>query len=450
MAHFWLGLDQPSIGEAVLLVRRTFRLTRAQLIDRLSRASEGTDLGPDESVVFRWEKGKMGRDRPKPNDRRRALLAKVCEEEIRTLDIPSRREFLSALTVIGGVPWFADLLDGLLQATATAERLGERPDAKRTSSLGTANRRAAAAVHVGAVRDLCQTLRRLDNQFGGGYAYSMTTRHLEDVVIPLLRDASYTEDTGRQLYGATAELAHLAGWMAYDIARHGQARSYLDQALRLAMTARDDAFSAEILAGMSHQAVHLDQPNEAIDLARAAQAVAGNSAPPSLVAEAHVMEAHGYARLGDPRLCGISLHRAEATFRPSHLDDRPEWLRYFDEAYMAAKFAHCFRDLGDWRQAERFARRALDMNNRFVRGRTFNTVLLATALVHDDLEQACSVGLEAVTLAIHLQSGRTIQYIRDLQRRLHQRGKSTRLVREFDDRLTELLGAAAPTMGTRG
>jgi tetratricopeptide (TPR) repeat protein len=272
----------------------------------------------------------------------------------------------------------------------------------------------------------------------------MTTRHLEDIVVPLLRDAAYSDDVGRQLYAAAAELAHLAGWMAYDIERHAQARKYLDQALRLAMTARDDGFSAEILAGMSHQAVHLDQPNEAIDLARAAQATAAKTGLPALVAEAHVMEAHGHARRGDIRSCATSLHRAEVAFRPQDLDSQPEWLMYFDEAYMAAKFAHCFRDLRDWRKAEQFARRALDMNNRFVRGKTFNTVLLATTFVEHDPEQASSVGLEGAAMAIHLQSGRTIQYIRDLQRRLHERGQSERLVQEFDDQVTDLLGDAAP------
>jgi hypothetical protein len=67
MAHLWLGLEQPSIGDAILLVRQTFRLTRGQLIDRLSEAAGGTDIGPDESVVFRWEKGKAGRDRTRPS-----------------------------------------------------------------------------------------------------------------------------------------------------------------------------------------------------------------------------------------------------------------------------------------------------------------------------------------------------------------------------------------------
>src|SRR5438093_642276 len=135
MAHFWLGLDQPSIGQAILLFRRTFRLTRAQLIDRLSDASGGTIPGPDESVVFRWEKGKPGRGRPRPSDRHRALLAKACEKEIRALDTPNRREFLSALTAIAGVPWLTDLLDDLLHATATTERVGQQPATERTHPL---------------------------------------------------------------------------------------------------------------------------------------------------------------------------------------------------------------------------------------------------------------------------------------------------------------------------
>src|ERR1700716_3477552 len=75
MVHLWLGLDQPSAGRVVLLVWQTFRSTRAQLIDQLAEVSGGTDLGPDESLVFRWEQaGKIGRDRPVPSAQRKALL----------------------------------------------------------------------------------------------------------------------------------------------------------------------------------------------------------------------------------------------------------------------------------------------------------------------------------------------------------------------------------------
>jgi len=52
---------------------------------------------------------------------------------------------------------------------------------------------------------------------------------------------------------------------------------------------------------------------------------------------------------------------------------------YFDEAYLAARMAQCFRDLGEAGHAARYARRSLDMDGRYVRGRAFNLSLLATA-----------------------------------------------------------------------
>ncbi|HEX6509467.1 MAG TPA: hypothetical protein VF221_17705 [Chloroflexota bacterium] len=443
MVHLWVGVEQPSVGRMISLVRRTFRLTRAQLIDQVSEVSGGADLGPDESLLFRWEQaGKKGRDRPVPTAQRRTLVAKVCERRMGTLDTPDRRAFLLKLTALAGVPWFAGLLDDLLEAAATAERIEAPPADHPPLTVGTRRRRLGSG-DVDAIRDLSRTLRRLDNKFGGGYAYSMAVHHLEDVVVPLLREASYTEDVGRQLHAAGAELAHQVGWMAYDIERHVQARKRLDQGLKLAMTAGDDAFSAEILAGMSHQAIHMDQPSEAIDLARTAQASAARAGLSALLAEAHVMEAHGHARRGDASACASSLHRAELVFRPSDRDDLPEWLRYFDEAYMAAKFAHCFRDLRDWRRAEQYAQRALDMDNSYVRGRTFNTILLATTFVERDPEQACAIGLQGAELAAHLQSGRTVQYINDLRQRLHERGKPEQPVQEFEERVRDFLGDAA-------
>jgi hypothetical protein len=40
------------------------------------------------------------------------------------------------------------------------------------------------------------------------------------------------------------------------------------------------------------------------------------------------------------------LKAAEQAFERSNPTDNPPWLQYFDEAYMAAKFGHCFRELG--------------------------------------------------------------------------------------------------------
>ena len=75
----------------------------------------------------------------------------------------------------------------------------------------------------------------------------------------------------------------------------------------------------------------------------------------------------------------MALANAERTFdRAARVDDSA-WLSYFDEAYLAARMAQCFRDLGEAGHAARYARRSPEMDGRYVRGRAFNLSLLATA-----------------------------------------------------------------------
>jgi hypothetical protein len=74
----------------------------------------------------------------------------------------------------------------------------------------------------------------------------------------------------------------------------------------------------------------------------------------------------------------------------------------------AAKFGHCFKELGDGPHAEYFARRSLDMVDGYTRGRTFNVLLLANAhLQQHDLDAACATGNQALDLAAGLRSART-------------------------------------------
>ena len=110
-----------------------------------------------------------------------------------------------------------------------------------------------------------------------------------------------------------------------------------------------------------------------------------------------------------------------------------------DEAYLAARFAHCFRDLREWEHAERYARRALDMDDRYVRSRMFNMALLATSCIETDLDRACANGGEAVELASGLQSERSLRYVRDLQRRLDPWSHEP-AVRRLNESVAELVG----------
>jgi hypothetical protein len=111
---------------------------------------------------------------------------------------------------------------------------------------------------------------------------------------------------------------------------------------------------------------------------------------------------------------------------------------------MAAKFGHCFKELGDGPQSEHFATRSLDMVDGYTRGRTFNVLLLANAYLQQrDLDAACAAGNQALDLAAGLRSARTIRYMRDLRRRMSAFGKQS-TVREFQGRAHDLMPSSDP------
>lgn len=295
---------------------------------------------------------------------------------------------------------------------------------------------------IDAVRELTVSYREIDNRLGGGKLRAGIVSYLDDHVSRMLTGGSYREATGRELAAACGELSQLAGWVAYDSCEHGVAQRYLTQALAYARHADDPALAAEILAAQAHQALYLSRPDDAVDLARVAQAAAVRHGSATLLTECLVMEAHGHAAQNDAHACGSALATAERTFDRATREDDPGWLSYFDEAYLAARMAQCFRDLGEAEHAARYARRSLDMDGRYVRGRAFNLSLLATAHVAQcEPEQACSVGWEALDLTVRLTSARSVRYVRDLVRRLRPHANIP-AVRDFMAEARERLPAA--------
>jgi hypothetical protein len=323
---------------------------------------------------------------------------------------------------------------------ASALRWLTSPPAEAPAGSGSLR---VGSADIEAIRELTLSYRELDNRLGGGRLRSVILSYLDDHVSHLLINGSYREETGRQLAAACGELSQLAGWVAYDSDEHGVAQRYLTQALAYARHAGDPALGAEILAAQAHQALYLSRPNEAIDLSRAAQAAALRHGSATLLTECLVMEAHGHAARNDAQTCGTTLATAERTFDRATQEDNPAWLSYFDEAYLAARMAQCFRDLGEAGHAARYARRSLDMDGRYIRGRAFNLSLLATAhAAQDEPERACSVGRQALDLTVRLTSARSVRYIRDLARRLRPRA-DVPAVRDFTAEVRERLPAAA-------
>jgi hypothetical protein len=439
----------------------------ARRVNDLGRAKGIIGLAYDHSSVIRWLKGEHPRE-PAPT-----LIAEVLSmslgrkitcgdlglpnaKALPDLGLRFARSLRDTIDIVTAL-WRSDLerrqfiIDSVFTAGAyatSAIRWLTAPDIE--VGLSARPRRQVGRADVEAIREVTQTFLRLDNLFGGGRARPTVVRYLHDEVAPLLREGRYSESVGRELFTAAAELTRLAGWMAYDLEQHGLAQRYLIQALRLAREADDHGLGGEILAGMSHQAVYLARADDALDLARAAHQSAAQAGLPALAAEALIMQAHALAIVNEAAACGKALNAAEETFDHCNVIDSPPWLRYFDEAYMAAKFGHCFRELGQGDKAEQFARRSLDMVDGYVRGRVFNIVLLANAhLQQRNLDEACVVGNQALDLGSGLQSARTIRYIRDLRHRMSKFDKEP-AVSDFQSRAHELLPASDPHSSSRG
>ncbi|MCM3264360.1 regulator [Streptomyces thermoviolaceus] len=322
------------------------------------------------------------------------------------------------------------LTDGRQPASGVPRQRGRTERRRAELEAG----RRVTAGDIAALRSVGELFRALDDRFGGGHARQALVRYLEHECEPMLRGV-YGEQAGRRLFAAAADLTRLAGWTSYDIAAHGLAQRYFVQALRLSQAAGDRAYGAYVLATMSRQAVYLAHGREAVQLARVAQQGVGTSAPPAVQALLHAAEARGHAMLGEVRACTASLVRAERALESAKPgDETPYWARSFDEGRLSEEFAHCHRDLQQYRAAAQHAERALQLRPvAQARSRVFCRVVLATArLGLGDLDQACRLAAEAAAQAADMRSVRAHEYLKEFERRLepHKDATAVRVYRE--------------------
>ncbi|GAA2220684.1 hypothetical protein GCM10010413_10040 [Promicromonospora sukumoe] len=290
--------------------------------------------------------------------------------------------------------------------------------APSTPGPGSVGVRVVGMPDVEMIRQMLGAFRTVDNQYGGGYVRERVVRFLHHDVAELLQ-GQYDTRTGAALLSAAAEATQLAGWATYDVGRHALAQRYMVQALHLAGAAEDRPLGAEILAAMSHQAAYLRSGDEAIDLARAAGRAATEAGVGAIAAEAAVLEAQGHAVNSSASATASSLDRAERLFDQAERATDPQWLGYFDEAYLAAKFGQTFTALGRGDLAVRFAERSLDMDARYARGRMFNLALVARAHAQDgNVEEAAAAGQKAVEAAEGIDSARSRDYLAEIAQRL--------------------------------
>ncbi|KJY36769.1 MULTISPECIES: hypothetical protein [Streptomyces] len=330
---------------------------------------------------------------------------------------------------------------GVVPARPGTETAVPAPVAAPVPVLPDASPQRVGHSDVAKLREAAEDARRWDSKYGGGdWRSSMVPECLRVDAAPLLL-GSYTDEVGRALFGATAELTRLAGWMAFDTGQQEAAQRYYIQALRLARAAADVPLGGYVLASMSLQATYRDFPDEGVDLAQAAVERNRGLATARTMSFFRLVEARAHAKAGDSAAAGSALRAAEGWLERSREGDSdPTWLGFYSYDRFAADAAECYRDLKLPRQVRRFTEQALSRpTEEYVRSHGLRLVVSAVAeLESGNLDAACAAGTRAVEVAGRISSARTTEYVRDLLHRLEPYGDEPR-VAELRERARPLL-----------
>ena len=356
------------------------------------------------------------------------------------------KQWVSEIERTGRIPqpdalrWLAAAIEVAIErivAAADEQRRHRRPDvtAGRLAAQGRVLHNTASlpplagdsfvpiknGVAIGVSSDAAamNAFRAADRQVGGAHLYATVVHYLQSQVAPRLFGAT-TDNDGPLTFCAAAALTDMAGWMAHDADRNVLAQHHFQHALALAGIGEDSQLRAHVLAGMSHLALHVGHPDEAMELAGFGTAkLREGPANPELAARLMALEARAHAARGESAACARLLLQAEQTLDTVLPAERSTWISRFDEGSLAGEAARSLRQLGQLARARQQAERVLTLRpvDR-ARSRAFGQLVLARVLIEErDLDGASEVGRDVLDSTQALGSllvVRQLQRLRDL------------------------------------
>ncbi|MGH3909038.1 MAG: hypothetical protein ACRDTE_33390 [Pseudonocardiaceae bacterium] len=284
-----------------------------------------------------------------------------------------------------------------------------------------------------------EAFRGADKQVGGGHLYATVVKYLHTEIAPRLF-GDHGHDS-QLLYNGAAALTEMAGWMAHDAGRDGRAQQHFSRSFDLVKVGGDRQLGGHILASMSHLAHHLNQPEQAIQFARRGHEILSGGPPqPELEARLLAMQARGFAAVRKPGECTQILRRAEKALTRSPAMPPSRWVSHFDEGSFANEAARCMRQIGDLNEAQRQARRIIELRSGDrTRSRAFGQLILCMVLIDlGKLDEACALARDVLNATQSLGSFLVVQQLRDL-RQLLQPHRVNKVVADFLDCLDETL-----------
>jgi tetratricopeptide (TPR) repeat protein len=244
-------------------------------------------------------------------------------------------------------------------------------------------------------------LRSLDDVLGGA-----DTRHIYraelGITLNLLRSASYTETTGRQLLSLVAEQAQQAGWAAFDAGRQTEASALYEKAFQAATEAQDAVLAGNSLAFLAYQQVSTG--TSGVATAAASCETASADAPPTVRALLFERRAWAHAKAGQAKETEQALGQAEEALTGTGSDrPGPDWASWVDTRELQIMKGRCWTELHRPLRAVPALEAALaDFNDAHARDKSLYLTWLAHAYLDaGEVEQSAAV----ITRAMDLSAG---------------------------------------------
>jgi len=355
-------------------------------------------------------------------------------------DIASRRETLASLAVITGTA----LLQPIRQWAGTLTPLpGSQPE--------------TGADEVNELEQAVTLFRRWDASGAGGLRRKAVVGQLNAVAESL--HTHQPPDITQRLFQVTAELAQLAGWMAYDQGLFGTAQRYYLLALHACREGSCPELGGKIIGDMTQLSTALGNYEDSLSMVHTALYSLPRHASSLVRSELLGLEARAYAQLGD----GESKHAARsaqtcvAVFEEAPDEPFPDWLHYMNLAEVDCLAANAYTELAlqsgeprTWQhygtKAEVHLLRARQSRGKgYVRSRIFDEIRFAKVrLAQREPVEAATVGRHALELATDTRSSLIVDWLIRFDRTLCERYPNLLETASFHEELRAYVRRAAP------
>ncbi|WP_211288926.1 helix-turn-helix domain-containing protein [Actinophytocola xinjiangensis] len=445
-----------------LLVQRRKALGHSQ--EDLARL-----VGVDRSTIIRWERVETD---PQPWLRRKLAAAlRVSADELTGLleavsEVPGRADgyvLRSSVSVdfsgAAAVPQAEGFsAHDLVSRRSVLEQLSVlssvalvRPIREWVASVPMERNEIIGSDSLESLRGAVKVFRRWDAAGVGGLKRKAVVGQL-NAVAESVRDAGDAA-TRTSLLPIMAELAQLAGWMAFDHGLAGAAQRYYLLALHACREAGPSelALGVKVIGDMTQLSTKLGNYDDSLNLVRTGLGALPRSANRRVRSEMLGLEARAYAQLDEAPAAARSAQASVEVWQEAAGDEpAPDWLYYLNQAEVDCLAANTYTQLAlrtsDHTRRRAYAARAehhtlqarRSRENGFDRSRVLDEIRLARVrLSQDEPAEAVRVANEALALAEGVRSSVVDHWFARFRGELVARHGDDTATAGFGDRLRE-------------